>query len=64
MWNDPVVAEVREIRDAHAKKFKYDLKAIAADLKKRQKLSGRAVVSFPAKKPVVLPKLKAEKSSP
>jgi hypothetical protein len=33
--NDPIVAEVRAIRDAYAAKFNYDLKAIAADLKRQ-----------------------------
>lgn len=61
MWNDPIVEEVRAIRNAHAKKFKYDLKAIATDLKKQQRSSGHKVVSLPAKKPYVLPKIKAGK---
>jgi|CXWL01.1.fsa_nt_gi hypothetical protein len=42
MLNDPIVEEVR---DAHAKQFKYNLKAIAADLKKQQRLSGHRLVS-------------------
>ena len=41
MWNDPIVDEVRKVRDAHAKKFNYDLQAIAADLKRQQKVSKR-----------------------
>ena len=36
MWNDPIVEEVRAARNAHAKKFNYDLKSIATDLKKQQ----------------------------
>lgn len=35
--NDPIVAEVRSIRDAHSKKFKYDVRAIAEDYKKKHK---------------------------
>ena len=38
MWNDPIVEEVRAVRTAHAQKFNYDLKAIAADLKKQQNI--------------------------
>jgi len=30
MWNDPIIEEVREVRNAHAKKPNYDLQAIAA----------------------------------
>lgn len=61
MWNDPIVEEVRAVRNAHAKKFNYDLKAIAADLKRQQKAGRHTVVSLPARKPTVFPKAKAEK---
>lgn len=61
MWNDPIVEEVRAVRNQHAKKFNYDLKAIAADLKKQQKASKRKFVTLPPKKPAVLPKAKIEK---
>lgn len=36
MLNDEIVDEVRAIRDAHAAKFGYDLRAIYADLKKSE----------------------------
>ena len=36
MLNDEVVDEVRAIRDAHAAKFGYDLRAIYEDLKKSE----------------------------
>ena len=42
MWNDPIVDEVRKVRDEHAKEFNYDLQAIVADLKKQQKALFRA----------------------
>jgi hypothetical protein len=61
MWNDPIVEEVRKVRDAHAKKFNYDLQAIVADLKKQQEASERKFVTHPPRKPVVLPKVKANK---
>lgn len=47
-WKDPIVEEVRSIRDAYAKRFGYDLKKIGADLMKKQnaraksKKSGKA----------------------
>ena len=43
---DPIVDEVRRIRDAHAAKFNYDLKAIFRDIKEQEKKSGRKYVSF------------------
>ena len=48
--DDPIVAEVRRIRSEHARKFNYDLKAIFADLKKREAESKDTFVSFPAKR--------------
>jgi hypothetical protein len=36
MRNDEIVDEVRAVRDAHAAKFVYDLRAIYADLKKSE----------------------------
>ncbi len=44
MWRDPVVEEVRAIRDAYAKRFNYDLDAIAADLRKKESHSDRKKV--------------------
>ena len=47
---DPVVEEVREIRQEHARRFDYDPKAIYEDLKRYQEESEREVVSFPPKR--------------
>jgi hypothetical protein len=44
--NDPIVDEVRRVRDAHAARFNYDLDAIFRDIKEREKTSGRKFVSF------------------
>jgi hypothetical protein len=61
MWSDPIVEEVRKVRNEHAKKFNYDLQAIVADLKKQQKTSERKFVTLPPRKPVVLPKAKVKR---
>ena len=50
MKKDPIVEEIRKIREAHAAKFNYDLKAICADLKKKEKVCGHPVVSLPPKR--------------
>jgi hypothetical protein len=34
--NDEIIEEVYAIRDAHASKFRYDLRAICEDLKKME----------------------------
>ena len=49
MINDPIVEEVRKVRDAHAAQFNYDLRAIYEDLKKQEKKSNRKFVTLPPK---------------
>lgn len=48
-WEDPIVEAVRNVRDAYARRFNYDLDAIYRDLKEKELKSGRPVVTFPAK---------------
>jgi hypothetical protein len=48
--NDPIVDEVRKVRDVHASRFNYDLDAIFRNIKEREKKSGRTFVSFPPRK--------------
>lgn len=43
---DPIVAEVRLAREAHAARFNFDPRAIFSDIKAQQALSGRKFVSF------------------
>lgn len=50
MTEDSIVQEVRNNRDAYAKQFNYDLKAIHEDLKLQEQSEGRRVVSFPPKR--------------
>ena len=49
-WQDPIVEEVRKVRQEHAVRFNYDLKAIAEDLRQRQAGSGHNVVSYPPRR--------------
>jgi hypothetical protein len=49
-WRDPIVEEIRRIREEHAAKFNYDLDAIVRDFEKRQYESGHKVVSFAKEK--------------
>lgn len=51
MWHDPIVDEVRKIRDEHAARFDYDLRRIFADLREQEQKSGREYVTRPAKRP-------------
>lgn len=52
-WEDPIVAEVRATREAHAKKFNYDIDAICDDLAKQREVyekMGFKFVTLPPKK--------------
>lgn len=49
MWKDPIVEEIRKIREQNAAQFNFDIKAIIADARKRQKFSKHRVVSFEKK---------------
>ena len=46
MSRDPIVDEVRRARESEAAKHRFDVKAILSAAKKRQRRSGRTVVSF------------------
>ena len=50
--NDPIVDEVRRVRDAHAARFNYDLEAIFQDIKEREKKSGLKFVEGVARQPM------------
>lgn len=49
MWKDPIVQEVRRMREANAKKFNYNIENVVVDARKKQKASSRRVVSFATK---------------
>jgi hypothetical protein len=48
MLNDPIVEEIRRIRDEHAARFNYDLDAIFDDIKKSEKELGLPLVTLPS----------------
>jgi hypothetical protein len=48
--NDPIIQEIRESRDRHAREHGNDLRKIYDDLKNRQASAGRTVVSRSPKK--------------
>ena len=45
MWQDPIIKEIRELRNQYAAQFNYDLDAIFEDIKKRQEKLKRNRVS-------------------
>jgi hypothetical protein len=44
MWHDPIVEEVRKVRDEYARRFNYDLAAIVREVQARQNASDEKVV--------------------
>lgn len=47
---DPVISEIRAVREAYSEKFAGDIPGMLADLCARQREGGRKVVSLPAKR--------------
>ena len=50
--NDPIVEEVRGVRDAHAARLNYDLDAIFQDIKAQEEQSGHTFIAGIARKTV------------
>ncbi len=57
---DPIVDEVRRIRDEYAARFNYDLDLMFLDIKKREKESGLIFVDGVARQPMPSQSLPAE----
>jgi len=55
MWQDPIVKETRSLREQYANQFGHNADAIFQDILRRQAASGKKLVSFEHRKPV-LPK--------
>ena len=51
MSSDPIVEEIRAVRQQHAERFNCDLGAIVADLKKLEQQHPERLVSLPPKQP-------------
>lgn len=48
--DDPIIAELRAIREAYAARFDYDVEAMFRDIRARQEASGREYVRLPARR--------------
>lgn len=46
MWSDPIVEEIRQIRENYAAQFDYDIDAIVKDIQRQQRESGREYVTL------------------
>ena len=54
-YDDPIMAELRAIREAHAAKFNYDIDAMFADMLARPRDPNVNYVSYPAKRITPVP---------
>ena len=48
---DPIIEEMRKLREEYAAQFNHDSNAIFDDIIKRQSRGGKKLVTFPARKP-------------
>ena len=53
MWQDPIVSESRALRERYADQFDHNADAIFEDILLRQAASGKKLVSFKHRKPVL-----------
>ena len=49
---DPIIAELRAIRQEYAARFNYDVDAMFRDIRARQEASGREYVRLPSRRSV------------
>lgn len=47
---DPIISEVRTVRDSHAARFDYDVGLIFREIRAMQNASGRKYVRLPARR--------------
>lgn len=45
-WTDPIVDEVRRVREEYARQFNFDIAALVQDIQARQAASGRTYVDL------------------
>ncbi len=68
MWEDEIVNEVRQAREAYAAQFNYDLEAIYRDIKQREQSDTHDLIAPPSERPqqaelVIAPQIGTEGKS-
>ncbi|MBI1913314.1 MAG: hypothetical protein HYS12_00935 [Planctomycetes bacterium] len=48
--HDPIVEEIRKVREAYSARFNHDLDAMYEDIRKQEELSGRTFIQLPPRK--------------
>ena len=52
-WEDPIVKEVRTIRDQLIAEHQHDLRALCKYLQERESLEQRPLITRPARRPII-----------
>jgi hypothetical protein len=63
MWEDPIVKEVRRIREEHSARFGHDLDRIYRELKKQEEASDRRYVAYAARPAEPLARVQAQNAA-
>ncbi len=63
MFHDPIVEEVRAIREQLAAQFNFDIRKIVEDAQRRQATSGSRIVSFERPNKALQPTVPAKAGS-
>lgn len=53
MPSDPIVAEIRKVRESRAARFDFDIRAMVKDAQQRDAAGDRPVIRRPPRRPVV-----------
>ena len=51
---DPIIDELRAVRDEHAARFNYDVEEIFRDIRAQQEASGREYIRLPPRRAVTV----------
>jgi hypothetical protein len=60
---DPILTEIRAVREAYAERFAGDLKALLDDIRARQAKSGRQVVARAPKRLTIVEERRSSKGN-
>ena len=60
MQSDPVVVDIRNLREQRATRFAFDIQAIVKDAQQRDAAGDRKIVRRPARRPLLSTQLDAE----
>jgi len=52
MQSDPIVAEIRNLRERRAARFGFDIRSIVKDAQQRDKVGDRQIIRRPPRRPL------------